>query len=126
MSKQSRAPTSDFWSNAFALSSRWRRRRSKSTRFSQSTAIVPYVGRATVTSLISLPAAAEFHRRLKDGLFGRYSHVFQRWRKGNRHVHRAYPLNGRVETVECAARDDRRNFSGYTIPLVAFVEHDDA
>src|SRR5215471_4672056 len=102
MSKQSRAPTSDFWSNAFALSSRSRRRRSKSTRFSQSTAIVPYVGRAIVASLISLPAAAEFHCCLEDGLFGRYSYVLQRWRKGNWHVQRPHPLNGRVQTVECA------------------------
>src|SRR5580658_8656987 len=43
MSKTSSAPISDFFSSALALSSRSLRSRSKLMRFSQSTAIDPYV-----------------------------------------------------------------------------------
>src|SRR5580698_5100576 len=43
MSKTSSAPISDFFSSAFALSRRSLRSRSKLMRFSQSTAIDPYV-----------------------------------------------------------------------------------
>src|SRR6202158_201835 len=46
MSKHSSAPISDLTRSSLARARRSRRRRSKSTRFSQSTAIVPYVGRA--------------------------------------------------------------------------------
>src|ERR1700681_4031719 len=46
MSKHNSAPISDLTRSSLARARRSRRRRSKSTRFSQSTAIVPYVGRA--------------------------------------------------------------------------------
>src|ERR1700688_1283264 len=51
MSKHNSAPISDLPRSSLARASRSRRRRSKSTRFSQSTAIVPYVGRAINISL---------------------------------------------------------------------------
>src|SRR6266853_364408 len=51
MSKHKSAPISDFFSRSFARAKRSRRRRSKSTRCSQSTAIDPYVGRAIKFSL---------------------------------------------------------------------------
>src|ERR1017187_8444105 len=51
MSKHSSAPISDLSRRSLARARRSRRRRSKSTRFSQSTAIVPYVGRAIDISL---------------------------------------------------------------------------
>src|SRR5260370_12340068 len=46
MSKHNSAPISDLARSSLPRARRPRRRRSKSTRFSQSTAIVPYVGRA--------------------------------------------------------------------------------
>src|SRR5713101_4798508 len=52
MSKHSSAPISDFFRRSLARARRSRRRRSKSIRFSQSTAIVPYVGRAIEFSFV--------------------------------------------------------------------------
>src|ERR1035438_7266589 len=59
MSKHSSEPISDFCKRSLARARRSRRRRSKSTRFSQSTAMVPYVGRAINISFENRSEARE-------------------------------------------------------------------
>src|ERR1700686_861291 len=140
MSKHSSAPNSDLTRSSLARASRSRRRRSKSTRFSQSTAIVPYVGRAITLLLIacplrhSLPAgrrrylaralpAAESAGGLKHGLLGRHGYIFQRRRERNWNMHRAHAFDRSIQIVECAGGDHRRKFSGDAIAFVTFVEN---
>src|ERR1039458_7163369 len=153
MSKHSSAPISDLSRRSLARARRSRRRRSKSTRFSQSTAIVTYVGRAINISLENrsevrgqiaevrtiirrfsplqsdlLPltsfTATECTRGLKHGLFGRYGHIFQRRRERNWNMHRAHAFDGSVQIVECAGRDHGRKFGGDAVAFVTFVEDD--
>src|SRR5580700_4505219 len=153
MSKHSSAPISDFARSSLARARRSRRRRSKSTRCSQSTAIVPYVGRAiefsctersevkgqieevrnpapkTLTSAILpltsdlLLPSAEYARGLKHGLLGWHGCVFQRRRERNWNVHRAHAFNRSVQIVECARGDHRRKFRGDSVAFIAFVEN---
>src|SRR5258708_15146945 len=60
MSKQSSAPISDLASRDLARARRSVRKRSKSMRFSQSTAIVPYVGKA-IRILLEVGQASACH-----------------------------------------------------------------
>src|SRR6266478_5544201 len=62
MSKHNSAPISDFFRRSLARARRSRRMRSKSTRFSQSTAIVPDVGRA-----IEFPLREQVRRQRSEG-----------------------------------------------------------
>src|SRR5215469_7158810 len=126
MSKQSSAPNSDLASRAFARSRRSRRRRSKSTRCSQSTAIVPVVLSATASLLFlsSLGESAKFLRRLKHRLLGGYGGIFERRRKWYGNVHGSHPFDGPIQVVECAFRNHGGNLSRDPVAAVAFIDYD--
>src|SRR5258708_3134151 len=120
MSKQSSAPIDDFLSRSFARCRRSRRRRSKSMRCSQSTAMVPWVLSAIISSwLLALsltrgrdapgtPALllTHFSCGFGYGSFRWDCYIFQRRRERDRDVHRAHAFYRGVEVVECAFGDD--------------------
>src|ERR1700722_7104988 len=119
MSKQSSEPISDFASSAFTRARRSRRRRSKSMRCSQSTAIDPIVLMAIIASFVrlglaSLPlgAVAEDASGFENCFFAGDGCVFERWRKRNGHMHGAHALYGTVEIMERLFSDQRRDFGG--------------
>src|ERR1017187_2257223 len=106
MSKHNSAPISDFFRRSLAFARRSRRKRSKSTRFSQSTAIVPYVGRAINSPCIQLTAfsgpATQCAGGFEHGLLGGHGCILQRRREGNWNMHRAHAFDRNVQIVECA------------------------
>src|SRR5215469_3659380 len=131
MSKQSRAPISDFSSKALARARRSRRRRSKSMRFSQSTAIVPCVGSAIGTSLSALSfsilmssASAHPFRGLEYRLFRGHGDVLEWRREGNGHVHCAHALHRSIEVIKSAFGDHGSDFRGNAVAFVAFIDDD--
>src|SRR5438445_11939936 len=66
---------------------------------------------------------AERLRRLGDRLLRRHSEILEHWRKRHRHVHGPDALDRRVEVIERALRDDRRDLGDDAIALVALVHH---
>src|SRR5580658_5002465 len=97
MSKTSSAPISDFFSSALALSSRSFRSRSKLMRFSQSTAIDPYVLIAIYETLLFFQARhARQHLKHNREILLRQTHAARRrqhliggGRGRQRHIHLA-------------------------------------
>src|ERR1700690_151449 len=96
MSKQRSAPISDFLSSILTRASRSRRKRSKSMRCSQSTAMVPYV----LIAILNPSAKNLCH--FKNGVFGRHRQVFQARGERDGHVHGSHPLHGRIEVIKSA------------------------
>src|SRR5437588_3417456 len=121
MSKQSSAPSSDSFSAAFARVSRSVRSRSKSTRASQSTAMVPYV-----CSPIRSALSDELAHNLRDRLRRRHGDVLERRGERHRNVQRAEPPHRRVEMVEGALRDHRGELGRHAVALVTLVDNDRA
>src|ERR1700691_1918290 len=142
MSKHNSEPISDFLRRSLAFARRSRRRRSKSTLFSQSTAIVPYVGRAIEFSFdnrsevrgqiaevnlashwsdLPLPST-ECTRGLEHGQLRWNGDIFQGRRERNWNMHCAHALDRSVQIVECAGGNHRRKFRSHAIAFVTFVE----
>src|SRR2546425_844969 len=71
-------------------------------------------------------SSAERLGRIYDLLLRRDREILEARREGNRHVHRAQALHGRIEVVEGTVRDDGRDLGRDAIPFVALVDHDRA
>ena len=110
MSKQSSAPSSERSRPACARASRSRRRRSKSTRCSQSTAHRPVAADPHRSPLQLRPQSSRAARATRSGR--RHGLVLERRRERHRHVQRAEPAHRRVEVVEGALGDHRRELGG--------------
>src|SRR5947208_4101568 len=69
---------------------------------------------------------AERLRGLEDGLLRRHGEVLEHRRERHRHVHRADAPDRRVEVIEGALGDHRRDLGGDAVALVALVHHEGA
>src|SRR5437016_12570899 len=93
------------------------------------------ISSAGMTTLVAIGfkenAGAGFSRlsaerlcRLAHGLRGRHRRIFKRRRKRNGNVHRSDSFHGRLEIVERARRDHRRDLGRHSISFVTFVDND--
>src|SRR5688572_27982521 len=94
MSKHNNAPISDFFNSVLIRAKRSTRKRSKWTRSSQSTAMVPNVLIGMVISNYVLRFSTQHFRHFEYAIRIRDGQVFQGRGKWNGDVHCAHPLDG--------------------------------
>src|SRR2546425_7140184 len=68
--------------------------------------------------------SAERFGGFEDGLLRRHREVLEHGRERHRHVHGPDALDRRVEVIEGAVGDHRRDLGGGAVALVALVDHD--
>src|SRR5581483_1763891 len=91
-------------------------------------AILPVDGHGSIsgqchTSLLRL-LPAHRARNFEHAFLSRDGYVLQRWRKRDRHVHRAHALYGSIKIIKCASGYNRRDLRGDAVAFVTFIEHD--
>ena len=79
--------------------------------------------RDLLTAHCSSLFAAHLSGGFEDAFFRRDRYIFQRRRERNRNVHCSHTFYRRIEIVERALGNDRREFGRDSISAVAFIEH---